>query len=200
MEVLLTGFEPFLEHRENPSQILVEKMDHQHRLSPIRESLKLTTRVLPVDYEESWQQVLGLLEERESQGRGFQWVLCTGLAADRHCLSLEAGARNWMKWPDPAVVEGALGGKEILPGERGFLPSALPWTEALGRLQASGISAEISQDAGSYVCNFLTYRLLHHLDSSSAQAGFIHIPPFAALAPELSLKALEILLQLACEP
>ena len=45
-------------------------------------------------------------------------------------------------------------------------------------MRAAGIPAEVSNSAGTYVCNHLMYGVLHHLagEAPSTRAGFIHVP------------------------
>jgi pyroglutamyl-peptidase len=44
--------------------------------------------------------------------------------------------------------------------------------------RAAGVPAEVSNTAGTYVCNHLMYGVLHYLaaSGSAARAGFIHVP------------------------
>jgi pyroglutamyl-peptidase len=48
-------------------------------------------------------------------------------------------------------------------------------------IQASGIGVEVSQTAGTFVCNHVFYGLMHHLATTRGFArtrgGFIHVPP-----------------------
>jgi pyroglutamyl-peptidase len=45
-------------------------------------------------------------------------------------------------------------------------------------LRAAGVPAEVSNTAGTYVCNHLMYGVLHFLARSGieARAGFVHVP------------------------
>ena len=47
-------------------------------------------------------------------------------------------------------------------------------------LQQAGIAAEVSQTAGTFVCNHVFYGLLHELSTKHAlrfvRGGFIHVP------------------------
>ena len=47
----------------------------------------------------------------------------------------------------------------------------------LDEVRAAGIPAEISQTAGTYVCNHVFYGLMHALRNVPAvRGGFVHIP------------------------
>jgi pyroglutamyl-peptidase len=55
--------------------------------------------------------------------------------------------------------------------------STLPIKAMLAALQAQGLPAEISQTAGTYVCNHIAYAMLHLASKRrGVRAGFIHIP------------------------
>jgi pyroglutamyl-peptidase len=58
--------------------------------------------------------------------------------------------------------------------------STLPIKAMLHGLQAAGIAAEVSQTAGTFVCNAVFYGLMHRLKRQShgtrIRGGFIHVP------------------------
>ncbi|MGE5523387.1 MAG: PRC-barrel domain-containing protein [Rhodospirillaceae bacterium] len=55
--------------------------------------------------------------------------------------------------------------------------ASLPIKAILAELRAAGIPAEISQTAGTYVCNAVFYGLMHGLQArASVRGGFVHIP------------------------
>jgi pyroglutamyl-peptidase len=48
----------------------------------------------------------------------------------------------------------------------------------LAALRARGIPAQVSQSAGTFVCNHVFYGLMHELRRrSGVRGGFIHVPP-----------------------
>src|SRR5207253_8283896 len=56
--------------------------------------------------------------------------------------------------------------------------SSLPVKAMVGAIRAAGIPAELSNTAGTYVCNHVLYGVLHFLAASGrkARAGFVHLP------------------------
>lgn len=55
--------------------------------------------------------------------------------------------------------------------------STLPIKSMLAGLRNAGLPAEISQTAGTYVCNHVFYGLMHALRRRrNIRAGFIHVP------------------------
>jgi pyroglutamyl-peptidase len=45
-------------------------------------------------------------------------------------------------------------------------------------MREAGVPAELSNTAGTYVCNHLMYGVLHrlHAGGNAARAGFVHVP------------------------
>jgi pyroglutamyl-peptidase len=43
-------------------------------------------------------------------------------------------------------------------------------------MRAQGLTAGVSQTAGTFVCNHVFYALMHHVRSVKIKAGFIHVP------------------------
>lgn len=54
----------------------------------------------------------------------------------------------------------------------------VPIKAMVAAMQKAGAPAEISNSAGTFVCNHLIYGVLHHLASSgsASRAGFIQVP------------------------
>jgi len=88
---------------------------------------------------------------------------------------------------------------------------AFPTTRAVNRMAAAQIPAQISNSAGTYVCNHLFYRVRHHLEKHAPHisAGFVHLPYLPAqttnkpegtpsLPLETMVRGMELLVQ-TCE-
>ena len=57
--------------------------------------------------------------------------------------------------------------------------ATLPVKKMVANMKAAGISASVSNSAGTYVCNHLLYGVLHLLATAGKAhipAGFVHIP------------------------
>jgi pyroglutamyl-peptidase len=115
-------------------------------------------------------------------------VVCTGLAGGRDRLSLERVAINC----DDARIPDNAGNRPIdepvVPAGPAAYFSTLPVKAALRALQLAGIRAEVSQTAGTYVCNHVFYALMHELSSdprsSNTRGGFIHVPSDQVQLPQ----------------
>jgi pyroglutamyl-peptidase len=173
VNVLVTGFEVFGEHEVNPSQLIAEELDGV---------------VLPVSYERAADALLAAIDER-----GPDLVVCFGLANDRTAISVERWAHNL----DEATTvdnDGAAGsGSEIDPAGPLALASTLPVDAIVAALTAEEIPAEVSRDAGGYLCNHVFYRLRR----SGARGGFVHVPPLDAVPLEAQLRAARTIVAVA---
>lgn len=75
--------------------------------------------------------------------------------------------------------------EDVVPGGPAAYFSTLPIKAALRNLQIEGIKGEISQSAGTYVCNHVFYALMHALASKDGvQGGFVHLPYLPEQVPE----------------
>jgi len=56
--------------------------------------------------------------------------------------------------------------------------ATLPVKAMVAAVRAAGVPVELSNSAGTYVCNHVMYGVLHYLAASGhrARAGFIHVP------------------------
>ena len=165
--VLVTGFAAFGGEQENPSWEAVSCLEGtsiaDHRV---------VARQLPVEFG-------GALRVLREAIRTFDpdLVLCVGQAGGRAQLSLERIAINVddARIPDNAGASPV--DEAIVPEGPAAYFTSLPIKAMLCALHDAGMPAEISQTAGTYVCNHVFYGLMHALrDRPGTRGGFIHIP------------------------
>ncbi|MBG6190289.1 pyroglutamyl-peptidase [Arthrobacter sp. CAN_A212] len=167
--ILFTGFEPFGGEALNPSWLAA-----QEAAAALRAVGSAAVAVeLPCTFGES----LTRLREAVSEHRPGL-VLCVGQAGGRARISLERVAIN----VDDARIPDNAGNQPvdspIRPGGPAAYFSTLPIKQALQDLTVAGIAAEVSQTAGTYVCNHVFYGLMDLLSASGdgTRGGFIHVP------------------------
>ena len=68
--------------------------------------------------------------------------------------------------------------RPIVEGAREAYFSTLPVRKIIAAIEAVGVPAQISNSAGTYVCNHVMYRLLHEANTAEEPflTGFIHVP------------------------
>ena len=105
-------------------------------------------------------------------------VLCFGQAGGRTCMSVERIAIN----VDDARIADNAGRQLIDEAIRADGPAAyfcsVPIKAMVAAMSKADVPADVSNTAGTFVCNHLIYGVLHHLaeSKSSTRAGFIHVP------------------------
>ncbi len=107
-------------------------------------------------------------------------VICMGQAAGRAALSLERVAIN----VDDARIQDNDGARPIdtpvIPGGPAAYFTTLPIKAMLTELLHQGINAEVSQTAGTFVCNHVFYGLMHELatrpELRRTRGGLVHVP------------------------
>lgn len=168
--VLLTGFEPFAGTDANPSALACQAL-HGRQVAGHR----IVAACLPTAFDGSVLALDGLLRRHHPV-----LVIATGLAGGRPTLSVERVAIN----VDDARIPDNHGAqpvdRPVVPGGPAAWFSTLPVKAIRAAWQAAGLPAEVSQTAGTFVCNHLFYALMHRLATDPALAGsrggFIHLP------------------------
>lgn len=165
--VLVTGFDPFGGERLNPSwQVCTQ-------LPRMIAGLRVETCKVPCEFRRSIEVVAEAIERHRPS-----LVICLGQAGGRAHLSVERLAIN----VDDARASDNAGAAPIdEPIAAGGPPAyfaTLPIKAMVAAMHAAGVPAEVSNSAGTYVCNHLMYGVLHFIAASGAgaRAGFIHVP------------------------
>ena len=197
--VLLTGFAPFGGESVNPSWQAAQAL-HGRRIAGHR----IVARQLPVEFGASLKELRAAIRETTPA-----LVLCVGQAGGRASISLERVAINVddARIPDNAGAQ-PIDSEIVKDGPAAYF-TGLPIKAMLAALREAGIPAEVSQTAGTYVCNHVFYGLMHALRNRRIRGGFVHIPyspeqaenhPGAPCLPiETVTRGLRIALQVALE-
>jgi pyroglutamyl-peptidase len=168
--VLLTGFDPFGGDALNPSWQAVAAL-HRKRVAGHR----IVAAQLPTVFGASVLELARLLREHRPAV-----VICVGQAGGRAAISLERVAINVddARIPDNAAAQ-PVDTPVVADGPAAYF-SSLPIKAMLRALQRAGIAAEVSQTAGTFVCNHVFYGLMHELATrrgfKHTRGGFVHVP------------------------
>ncbi len=167
MNILITAFDPFGGERINPAleaMALLPDRVGEHVLH------KLT---VPTVFGVSAELAVAAMD-RQRPGA----VLCVGQAAGRRAFSVERVAINLM---DARIDDNA--GKRpvdepVVSGGPAAYFSTLPVKAMAQAIRDAGLAGEVSYTAGTFVCNSLLYRVLHHAAHRmpDTRCAFIHVP------------------------
>lgn len=184
--ILLTGFQPFGGDSTNPSWHAAREAAHRLRAEG--------TEALAVELPCVFGEALRVLESALEQHRP-ELVICAGQAGGRPRISLERVAINCDDARIPDNAGNAPVDQPVVHGGPAAYFSTLPVKAALAALTAADIPAEVSQTAGTYVCNHVFYGLMHALRlRPGTRGGFVHVPyepgqlPPGSTAPALPLE------------
>lgn len=175
MRVLLTGFEPFLGHSINPTERIVNELNGE-----VIGEIEVIGATMPVAFSKSSVRLIELYEEVKPDA-----VIMLGLAAGRNRITPERVAINCSD--GDVDNEGvALEDAPIREGGPAAYFSTLPIRKMVTNLNEAAIPAQISNTAGTYLCNQVMYSLLDYLEEREivCPAGFVHIPANHELAVE----------------
>lgn len=172
-KLLLTGFVPFLDFKVNPTEEIARALDGR-----TIGNYEVIGRVLPVEFSGTAVQALHHYKEVKPDV-----VIMLGLAGGRSKLTPERIAINCC---DGAPDNSGIALQDALIEEEGpdAYFSTLPIRQFVTNLNEQGYPSQISNSAGTYLCNFVMYKMLHHIkiEQDNVRAGFVHIPASHQLA------------------
>ena len=168
MRVLLTGFEPFGGSQVNPSREVVDRLARDGV-----PGVTLHSAILPVDRQEGPVTLLYAVRALHPDA-----ILCLGEAARRMAISIERVAINLLDYHMADNAGHQAIDAPIVPDGPAAYFVTLPVRAMLEAVHAAGIPAELSLSAGAFLCNQVTYELLHYLTTHQLDipAGFVHLP------------------------
>jgi pyroglutamyl-peptidase len=173
LRILIIGFGPFPGAPFNPTMPLVARLLRLRR--PAFSEVEFSGHIFPVTYKAVDRELPQLLAKHRPHA-----LLMFGLASRTPYVRIETRARNavTMLWPDAdhtSVRKGSIadGADATMFGAH----TARLLRAAIG----AGIDARTSRDAGSYLCNYLSWRAIEatRADDGPRLAAFVHVPPIA---------------------
>ena len=192
MKIIVTGFDPFGGEKINPSIECVKAL-------PEIEGVELIRLELPTVFKESAKRLNEVINDVKPDA-----VLSVGQAGGRPGITMERIAIN----VDDARIPDNISQQPIdeaiqLDGEAAYF-TTLPIKRIVKAIREAGISAEVSNSAGTFVCNHIMYQSLFAATKAEKpfKAGFMHIPFIPeqttdkpSLPLEESTKALQIAIE-----
>ena len=168
MKLLLTGFEPFGGSHINPSEQTLLAIAHDGM-----PGVELRTAILPVDRSAGPAKAIAAIREFQPDA-----VVCLGEASRRMAISIERVAVNLMDYRIADNSGNQVHDVPISPDGPAAYFTTLPVRAMLDAVRAARVPAELSLSAGAFLCNQVTYAVLHFLAANNLRtpAGFIHLP------------------------
>lgn len=160
--ILVTGFGPFGQHARNVSSEAIARLDGTEL-----EGFVLRCATLPVQFERAVAALEELIEAERPAA-----VISFGISEDPF-FRLELCAKNERHYTLPDADGQLVQDGVVEDGAPAMVFSTLPVAAIKQALDEAGLRAELSEDAGRYLCNAIFYWNARHV----ASAGFIHVPP-----------------------
>lgn len=164
--ILVTGFEPFQQDVINPSWEIAQALEGWQLGNCTVRAIRL-----PVSFDDSVAYLKQALKTWQPD-----YVICLGVAANRNAISIERIAIN----VNDAIIPDNLGkqpiDQPIDPHGAAAFFSTLPIKAIFQKLRQENIAVELSNTAGTYVCNHVFYHLMSMIQHTQVKGGFIHVP------------------------
>jgi pyroglutamyl-peptidase len=173
LRILITGFGPFPGAPHNPTMGLVKRLTQLRR--PAFDDVEFESHIFHVTYATVDRELPKLIESFRPDA-----LLMFGLADRTAFMRVETRARNAVSTTFPDADRNHARKASIVDGADAALFG--PHTARLLRAaRSTGIDARASRDAGSYLCNYLSWRSIEAVrkDKGPRLAAFIHIPLLA---------------------
>jgi pyroglutamyl-peptidase len=179
---LITGFNAFGKHTINPSQRVAEQLPEEFKIPRTNLSVEIDTLVVPTCCKESWRLISKQLSKNE-----YSSLILVGLAGGRKRICLERFALNIRDYGIKDNNGHQYDGTEIYAGEPDALKTDLPLVEMRNALRKKKYPTEVSNFAGSFICNEVYYQGLRYKEKTGELNSvlFVHVPHPKDLAKTL---------------
>lgn len=171
LTVLITGFGPFPGAPFNPTGPLV--LELARRRHPASGNVRRIAHVFRVSYQAVDRELPELLAREQPDA-----LVMFGLAGRSRHLRVETRTRNSFARMLPDVGGHVPATPIIDPAAPPALSLRAPAQRLLMAARATGVPAELSRDAGRYLCNYLCWRAVDSAAGLGAPrlVAFIHVP------------------------
>ncbi|MCO4772999.1 MAG: pyroglutamyl-peptidase I [Deltaproteobacteria bacterium] len=169
MTLLVTAFEPFGPWAHNHTVDIVAGMAER-----LDGGVSLT---LPVDLEAAPRMLRNQIAVTRPSA-----VLCFGLHGRTTSIRVERAALNVADFRIADNAGRTVRSGPIVSGAPDGLLTSVDVRSVVEALRAEGVAADVSNSAGTYLCNAIYYVALHALREQSVPCLFLHVPPVPGAA------------------
>ena len=162
MNILITAFEPFGDIDTNCTQMVLKEIEN---------IAGVETLLLPVSSDKAFPLI-----ERKLKETSYDFVILLGQSAGRSFISLERVALNLYDFPIADNEGVVLKDTPIYCDEENAMFSDLPLREIEEALGKTNLEVQVSNSAGTYICNEVFFKGLVYTKNSKTRLGFVHFP------------------------
>lgn len=177
--ILVTGFGPYGNTSINPANKSAESLDGM---------IIGGSRIVGIEAPSYWYKCIETVVDAIEEWQPHM-VIMLGEFGGRAMLTIERIAQNindssryGLQDNDGLVQQG----EPVVPGGPVAYYSTLPLRAMVLAMRKAGYPADISDAAGTLMCNHLMYGVLHHISSHylPLRAGWIHLPSLPEVAAQ----------------
>lgn len=173
LRILVTGFGPFPGAPYNPTMPLVQRLTQLRR--PAFGDVELISHIFHVTYATVDRELPELIAQYRPHA-----LLMFGLAERTRHVRVETRARNAVTTRFPDADRNRARKGSIVGGGTDAMMFGPHTAKLLRAAVSTGIDARASRDAGSYLCNYLSWRAIEATCGNGPRlAAFVHIPLLA---------------------
>lgn len=158
MRIVVTAFVPFGEFTINSSYEVLNRISQKN----------VEKIVLPVSYPDAYLKLKESIKECD-------FLILLGMAAKREKVSIEVRAKNLLDFKIPDNLGNTINSQLIDENAPMFLYSKVDIDKIINHLNQDNEYVYKSNDAGSYICNYLYFKALQEIQSPCI---FIHLPNY----------------------
>jgi len=167
MKILVTCFGPFGGESVNPAEKAVEQVPD------VIEGAQIVKIEVPVVFDKATATAYQAMKKEKPDV-----VLCVGQAGGRYAVTPERIGINVQDARIPDNEGNQPVDKPAFADGPDAYFTMLPIKAMMAKIKAAGVPAELSETAGTYVCNDLMYGVLYHIHKEfpGMKGGFMHVP------------------------
>lgn len=158
MRIVVTAFEPFGGFDTNSSYLALDRLNY----------LDIEKVVLPVSYPDAYVVLREIVKECD-------FIILLGMAASRTKISIEERAKNLLEFKIPDNHHQIINNRLISDDADEYLYSKVDIDKMINYLNQDDDIVYKSNDAGTYICNYLYFKVLQTYNVPSI---FIHLPNY----------------------
>lgn|GEM_PF-812782 len=168
MSLLLTAFEPFGPWESNSTTEVARRAAAQLDAAPV---------VLPVDLTQAPLRLRAAIDELAPSA-----VLLLGLHGRARAVRVERAALNIADFRIADNAGRTVRSAPLVPGAPDGLMTGVDVNALVDAMRHCGVPADVSNSAGTYLCNAVYYVALLALVGGATPALFLHLPPLPGAA------------------
>jgi len=162
MRILITSFGPFNDFKVNPSNQIMERLKQKINLTPLPNNLFGFETI-----DVTWSGVSKFIQAKQIEK--FDFIFHLGVASNESKIRIETSGQNIQSGKDIENIRP--NDKQIIKNEPNLNTNFS--IEVLNNFVSNNDFISISNDAGSFLCNYLYYKSLYFLGKKSSVL-FIH--------------------------